>query len=144
MTLHTASEAISLAKQLENDSAKFYQELAQLAEKDAATFLAYAQTNKKNVAQIERAYYGVITDAIEGCFAYNLEPENYVLNLDISPGAAYTELLKQAIANERTIIKYYQDAAEQSKGLMADVPRTFALIAKKREQRLAELEALAG
>jgi hypothetical protein len=32
-------------------------------------------------------------------------------------------------------------AAEQSKGLMADVPRAFSLVARKRSERIEELKA---
>ena len=41
MILHTASEGITLAKKLENDSAKFYEELAQRYAKNAETFLSF-------------------------------------------------------------------------------------------------------
>ena len=77
MILHTASEGITLSKKLENDSAEFYEDLAKRYAKDAETFLSFARDNKKNIVQIERAYYGVITDAIEGCFAFSVETDKY-------------------------------------------------------------------
>lgn len=142
MILHTASEGISFAKKLENDSASFYEELAQRNTKDAETFLSFARDNKKNIAQIERAYYGVITDAIEGCFAFNIDPDDYTLKVAIQDGASYTDVLGQAVEIEEKIIKFYSDAAEQSKSLMADVPRAFTLVAKKRNNRIPELKSL--
>ena len=66
MTLNTTSQVISLARKLEEDSAGFYHDLAQRHDKHGETFLAFAKENRKNVVQIERAYYGVITDALEG------------------------------------------------------------------------------
>ena len=32
--------------------------------------ISFAKENKKNIANIERVYYGVITDAIEGSYAF--------------------------------------------------------------------------
>ena len=142
MILHTASEGITFAKKLENDSAKFYEALAQRYNKDAEAFLSFAQDNRKNITQIERAYYGVITDAIEGCFAFNIDPDDYALKVAIQDGASYADILGQAVEIEEKIIKFYSDAAEQSKSLMADVPRAFTLVARKRNNRIPELKSL--
>ena len=143
MILHTASEGVTLAKKLENDSAKFYEDLAQRYAKEAETFLSFAKENKKNVAQTERVYFGVITDAIEGCYAFNLDTDKYILDTTVTAGATLGDSVKCAIAVEDTIIKFYSDAAEQSKPLMADVPRAFAIIARKRtESRKPQLMAL--
>lgn len=43
---------------------------------------------------------------------------------------------------EDKIGQFYPDAVEQSKSLMADVPRAFALIARKRGNRVAKLKSL--
>ena len=43
---------------------------------------------------------------------------------------------------EEKILNFYQVAAEQSKHLMADVPRSFTLVAKKRSERVPKLKAL--
>jgi rubrerythrin len=142
MILHTASEGITFAKKLENDSAEFYENLARHNAGDAETFLSFAQENRKYVTQVERAYYGVITDAIEGCFAFNIDPDAYTLKTAVDDGTDYADALKQAVAIEETIIKFYTDAAEQSKSLMADVPRTFTIIARKRGSRLEKLGSL--
>jgi len=142
MILHTASEGITFAKKLENDAAEFYESLAQRNTRDAEAFLSFAKENKKYIDQIERAYYGVITDAIEGGFAFNIETDDYALRVDIQEGADYADILEQATEIEKTIIKFYSDAAEQSKSLMADVPRAFMMIARKRESRITRLAAL--
>ena len=142
MIIHTASEGITLSRQLETDSADFYEKLAEQHNKNAETFLSLAKENKKNIAQIERAYYGVITDAIEGGYALDLETDNYKIDTTVSDGTDHIDVLKQAMEMEKTIINYYTDAAEQSKALLADVPRAFTLIAKKRKNRLEKLESL--
>ena len=142
MILHTASEGITLSRKLENDSANFYENLAQRYPRDAETFIFYARENRKNIVQIERAYYGVISDAIEGGFAFNIDPADYTLKTTVPDGADYVDVLGQALEIEEKIIKFYSHAAEQSKSLLADVPRTFTMIAKKRENRIVKLGAI--
>ncbi len=142
MTISTCSGAISLSRELEKGSGKFYEELSKKFEKDKDLFLAFAKENAKYVTQIERAYYGVITDAIEGCFAFDLNPEDYQVKAAPSKDASYSNALKEALAMEEKIIKFYHVAAEQSKHLMADVPRSFTLVAKKRNERIPKLKAL--
>jgi hypothetical protein len=142
MAISTCSGAISLSRELENGSAKFYEELSKKFEKDKDLFLAFAKENAKYVIQIERAYYGVITDAIEGCFAFDLNPEDYQIKAVLPKDASYSNGLKEALAMEEMILKFYHVAAEQSKHLMADVPRSFTLVAKKRIERIPKLKAL--
>lgn len=144
MKLHTASETISLAKQLENESAKFYQDLSQAHATDKDTLLSFAKENAKNVVQIERAYYGVITDAIEGCFAFDMNPDEYTFSTELAGKPGYADALNRAIKIEEKICKFYSDATEQSKSLMADVPRVFTIVAKKRSNRISKLRSLLG
>ena len=142
MKLHTASETISFAKKLENESIKFYQDLSQRYAKDEDVFLSFVKENGKNVVQIERAYYGVITDAIEGCFAFDIETDKYVLETALAEEVRYADALGRAVEMEEKIVRFYSDGAEQSKSLMADVPRAFAIIAKKRSSRSPKLRSL--
>ena len=143
MKLHTASEAISFAKQLENEAAGFYKELSRRFTEEGDTFLSFAEENAKNAKQIERAYYGVITDAIEGCFAFDMEADVFTFETALAENASYAEALGKAVEIEEKILKFCLAAAEQSKSLLADVPRAFSLVARKREARLQRLRALA-
>jgi hypothetical protein len=142
MIINTCSGAMSFAKELENESAQFYQNLSQTFVKDKEAFLSFAKENGEFIIQIERAYYGVITDALEGCFAFHINPEEYALKTELAEKASYAEALAKAIEIEEKIIKFYSDAAEQSKSLMADVPRAFRMVAKKRNNRQSTLKAL--
>lgn len=139
--LHTASEVLTLAKKLENESAKFYEDLSQRYAKDVDVLLSFAKENGKNVVQIERAYYEVITDAIEGCFAFNINPDDYAFKTELAEGASYSDALDKAIELEEKVGEFYTVAAEQSKSLMADVPRAFEMVAKKRNNRKAKLKS---
>ena len=144
MKLNTASEVISFTKRLEEQSATFYKELSQRYVKDEDIFLSFVKENKKNIIQIERAYYGVISDALEGCFAFNINPAEYSFKTELAEKARYSEALERSMDIEEIIIKFYSDAAEQSKSLMADVPRAFKMVAKKRGNRQLTLKSLLG
>ena len=142
MIIHTASEGITLSRKLETESAEFYEKLAERYKQGTEVFQSFAGENKKNIDQIDRAYYGVITDAIEGGYAFNIETDDYSLPTTIKDGTEYTDVLNQAIEVEKAIVRFYTDAAEQSKPLLADVPRAFALVTRKRGKRLEKLGSL--
>ena len=144
MMLHTCSEVISFARQLEDESASFYENLSQKYTKDGDVFLSFAKENKKYIVQVQRSYYGVISDAIEGCFAFDTNPDEYTFETELAEQANYADALSRAIEIEEKIIRFYSDAAEQSKSLMADVPRSFILVAKKRSNRVSKLRSLIG
>ena len=140
--LHTTSEVISLARKLENESAKFYEGLSRRYPKDEDVLLSFVKENGKNVAQIERAYYGVISDALESCFAFSINPDDYAFKTELTEEASYSAALDKAIDLEEKIGEFYTVAAEQSKSLMADVPRAFMMVVKKRGNRVAKLRSL--
>jgi len=142
MELNTASEVISLAKKLEEEGATLYEQLAKRYGKDSETWLSFAKENRRNVIQIERAYYGVISDAIEGCFSFKIEPDEYAIDTGLAEKAGYSDVLHQAIDIEEKVISFYSDAAEQAKYLLADVPRAFMMVARKRGSRRVKLESL--
>lgn len=143
MKLHTASETISFAKKLENESAKFYENLAQRYTEGKEISLSFAKENRKYIVQVERAYYEVITDAIEGCFSFEgIDTDNYSIETELLEGTSYSNALRMAIALEEKIIKFYLDTAKVSKSLMADVPRAFEKVAKKRNERIPKLKSL--
>ena len=53
-------------------------------------------------------------------------------------------VLRKALDIEERIGKFYSDAAEKSKGLLADVPRAFERIARKRQERKEKLQSLSS
>ncbi|MDH4269656.1 MAG: hypothetical protein OEV52_05100, partial [Dehalococcoidia bacterium] len=119
-----------------------YEKMAERYPKAAELFLAFSKENNKYTTIIQRAYYGVITDAIEGCFAFSVETDKYTFEREPAKGLGYTDALNQAIDMEQKLISFYTDAAEQSKAFMADVPRTFLIVAKKRKGREDKLRTL--
>lgn len=142
MELNTASQVISFARKLEEDGVRFYEGLAQRDIEDGETWLSFVKENRKNIIQIERTYYEVITDAIEGCFSFKINPDGYTLETELAENARYSDALNQAVKMEEKITEFYSTAAEQSKSLLADLPRIFTMVAKKRGNRISMLRSL--
>lgn len=142
MKLHTASEVITFAKQLENESAKFYDFFSERFNKEKDNPFHFSKENSENISKIERAYYGVISDAIEGCFAFDIEIDKYQFEIAPPANITYLNAIETAIDVEEKMIKFYSEAIEHSKSLLADVPRTFAMIVNKRKNRQATLKNL--
>lgn len=142
MQLNTSASVISFAKQLEADSAAFYEKMAAKYPKAKEIFLSFSKENSNYATMVQRAYYGVITDAIEGCFAFSVETDKYEFRREPAKETTFADTLNQAIDMEQKLISFYTDAAEQSKAFMADVPRTFLIVAKKRKGREDKLRAL--
>lgn len=142
MEINTASEVIACAGRLEKESADFYQALSKKFGRDADVFESFAKENVKYVTQVERTYYEVITDALEACFAYGMNSDEFSFDTALVGEVSYAEALRRAIQIEHKIAGFYEKAAEQSKSLLADVPRTFTIIAGKRAQRQSKLKLL--
>jgi len=144
LTLNTASAVISFVTRSEEETAKFYEQLAAKYPKGTDAFLAFSKENRKNKVTVERAYYGVISDALEACFSFKegLDPATYSVEAGLPDGATYADAVAAAIEKERRIQKMYLESAKLSEGLMADVTRSFKVMARKREDRLAKLNAL--
>lgn len=141
MILHTTSEVISFARDMENTAAAFYRAAAAKYKPGQDRFSALAVENQKFITQIERAYYGVISDAFEGCFAFNLDASRYVIQTGLSDDATLQQVFDRAVKIEEILEHFYREAAEQSKSLMADVPRSFTLVANRRKNRISSLLA---
>ena len=91
MKLQTCSETIGFAKKLENEASKFYEDLSTRYTKNKDAFLSFVEENNRYVVQIERAYYSVITDAIEGGFAFDLDPQEYTFGTKLPEDASYAD-----------------------------------------------------
>ena len=143
MKLSTASETLSFIRELEEQLARFYEELAKRFPESGAEFEKYAAENRKYNKQIQMAYQSVITDAIEGCYAFNLEADQYAIDTELAEGADIKAAAAKALAAEEKVLGIYTEGAEQSASLLADVPRNFKIVIRKRGPRLDKLKSLA-
>jgi len=142
MKLCTASETISFIRGLEEKAAAFYESLAGRFPAKKDIFLGFANENVKYVKQVRMAYQSVITDAIEGCFAFDLNPDDFAFETDLPPDASLAQAAAKALEVEDAILSCYSKGAEQSGALLADVPRNFKMIVKKKQNRLEVLRSM--
>ena len=142
MKLNTASSAISFTRTLEDDSAKLYEELAEKYPNGRETFLSWIKENQRHKVSVDRAYYGVISDALEGAFSFEgIDTDDYSVEPRLPEGSTPADALNAAIVAEEKIVEFYRTAAEVSRSLMADVPRALARVARKRSGRIAKLRS---
>jgi len=144
MQLQTTSETISFIRVYENLIAGFYEEIAARFTDRAEEFKTLAADNRKYIVLLERAYFSVISDAIEGGYAFDMDPDAYQFDATLAADATLASAIKQALTLEQTSIDFYILAAEQSAALMADVPQMMKQIVKKKVRRQEVIGQIAG
>jgi uncharacterized membrane-anchored protein YhcB (DUF1043 family) len=138
MKLQTASETISYLRESEESAAQLYEKLAERFPEDADLLNELATNCRKYIKQIQRSYQSVISDAIEGCFAFTLETGDYPLQATVDEDERKAALAKVKELEE-AFESVYTVAAKQSESLMADVPRQLKLVARKRRKGIERL-----
>ena len=137
----TCSAIISFAEKLEGNSSKFYEELAEKYTEGKETFLVFIKESRKNKVLVTRTYQETISDALEACFI-QINLSDYPAETTLKEGMSYLDALKIAIELEEKANKFYSDAAEQSKSLLATIPRAFKKVAERRNNRKLKLETM--
>jgi hypothetical protein len=134
MRLNTMAAVMTFVSRVEDDSASFYESCAEKYPDLKDTFLSWSKENRKFEKNVKRTYFGVITDTIESNYAFEgLDTDDYAFDTTIPENAG--EAIEKAREMEARIRAFYVKAAELSEGLMADIPRLFKQIARKREDR---------
>jgi hypothetical protein len=141
MELNTAASVISYASKIEQESTAFYEQWAKRYEALREVALSFVRENKKNEANIKRAYYSVVTDALETNFCFKGLIGDVAMPL-ISNDASFFQVLEASLVLENSMQKFYLKAAELSKALLADVTRAMERVAKTREARVAKLRSM--
>jgi len=137
----TCSAIISFAEKLEDNSSKFYEESAEKYIEGKETFLAFAKESRKNKVLVTRTYQETISDALEACFI-QITLSDYPAGMTLKEGMSYLNALKMAIELEEKANKFYSDAAERSKSLLATIPRAFKKAAENRNNRKLKLKTM--
>ena len=141
MELSTASAAIRFAKQLEDESRQVYERVAERYPEWQGTLAPFIRDNKRNVGSIDRAYIGVVSDALDTQFAFEgVDTDDYEIVTDLPD--SLDQIVAVLAANKETILAFYRAAADSSRDLLADVPRAFDRVATKRSRRAEILRAL--
>ena len=141
MELNTAASVISYVSKIEQDSAKLYEKWAEKHEEIREAFSSFVKENKKNESNVKRAYYSVISDALETGFAFKGLRVDVVMPL-VEDDASLSETLRASIDLENCIQEFYLKAAKLSRSLLADVPRAMERVAQVRNQRKEKLQSL--
>ena len=143
MKLNTMAGVMTFVSKIENDSASFYRNYAKNYPELESTFMSWNKENSKFEKNIKRTYFGVITDTLESNYAFQgLDTDDYNFETQLPENVDSSEAGKKAREIEETIKNFYLKAAQLSDGLMADIPRLFRKIAKKREERCQTLDTL--
>ncbi len=143
MQLQTASQVINFAVELEDKSAKFYEDLAEKFKQYKEVFLSFVKENKKNKLFVQRVYNEVVSDALETGFSFeDLGVDDYLIEINLAEDVSLPDVLKKALDIEAKIERFYLNAAKKSKSFLADVPRVFEKIGKKRGERKEKLKSL--
>lgn len=134
MKLNTMAAVMSFVSRIEEESASFYEECAARYPDMKDSLLSWSKENRKFEKNVKRTYFGVITDTLESNYAFEgLDTDDYAFETDI-PGER-AKAVERIHGIEGKIRAFYLKAADLSEGLMADIPRLFRKIAKKREDR---------
>jgi rubrerythrin len=139
----TTAAIISFTEKLEDDSTRFYEEMARRWPDHAGPFQSFAQDGQKSKTQVVRTYQETISDALEASYAFEgLDLTNFPIETALNPDATYAAALSSAIALEDSAVTLYLDIAARSESLLATIPRAFRRVAKKRTKRKEDLQAM--
>jgi hypothetical protein len=138
----TAASVITYVSKIELDSAKLYEQWGKLHGQLRDSFEAFAKVNKKNEQRVKRAYYSVVSDALETGFCFKDLRADIVIP-EFSKGASVSEVLNLAVSLERQIQDFYVKAANSSRALLPDVPRQMDKVAQERAKRIEQLQVMA-
>ena len=139
--LRTAASVISFITGIERDSSEFYENWGNRHEELKAAFLGFAKENLKNEKNIKRSYFGVVSDALETNFCFKGLEANVEMP-SLGDNTSLSEILRASLTLEDAIRAFYGEASKRSKGLLADVPRVMARVAKARGARIERLQSM--
>lgn len=143
MDLMTASGIINFVEAIETDSAKFYENAASSHCSCADTFLSFAKENRKNNQAVKRAYFSVISDALEACFSFGtISTSPYEINTELDQKMTLQEVLEKGMKIESAIQAFYKIAGEYVESHIEDIARIFKRLAKAHEARVGKLQNL--
>jgi hypothetical protein len=137
----TAASVITYVSKIELDSATLYEQWGKLHGNLRDYFEAFAKANKKNEQRVKRAYYSVVSDALETGFCFKDLTADIVIP-EFSKKANVSDVLNLAVELEKAIQDFYVRAATSSRALLPDVPRQMEKVSVERAKRVEQLQAM--
>ena len=145
MDLTTVSSVLNFYERLEDQTAKFYEELAKndRYSEGVEMFLDLAKDSRRQKDRVLRAYRECVTDILEVGFSLSgLREADYQFEKETGRDASFQDILRYAINMEETSRRFCQDVSRRSKALLADISREFERAAERKEERKSKLESL--
>lgn len=143
--LNTAASVISYVDGIEQESAAFYTTVSpgegENAEHIGRLFDGFAKENERFSRDVKRAYYSVVSDALETGFCF----QNLETNVDIPDTHTQyplPELLGSCLRMEEDMLLFYTGAASAARAFLRDVSRSMDRVARSREKRLSIIRSL--
>ena len=142
--LNTASALIEYYTKYEDKIKDFYEKLAkdERCSQDKSFFESMAKGNEKHRQEVLRAYYEVITDAIEACYIKAIDETKYEVDTEITPDMTYADIVKKAIQVEEKSRDFCTEAYKSTSGLLADISVAFKMVSKWKAKRVGELKEI--
>ena len=145
MDLTTVSSVLNVYERLEDQTAKFYEELAEndRYSKEMEMFLDLAKDSRRQKDRVLRAYRECVTDILEVGFSLTgLREVDYQLKRELNRDASLNDVLRAAIDLEENGRRFCQDVSSRGRALLADISREFERAARRKEERKVRLESL--
>ncbi|TRO51299.1 hypothetical protein E2P71_09295 [Candidatus Bathyarchaeota archaeon] len=140
--LTTTSQLISHHKAIEEQQSCLYSVLAGEHPEHSDVFMKLGKDSLKHLEMVQRAYREGVTDAFEvGFLAKPINENEYVL---IKPMGGLADAVKVMLSNDKTIIRFCEEAAVNSGNLLPDVPETFMRLVKRKKKNLDTLKEMGG
>jgi rubrerythrin len=144
MPLTNFGAILNFAEKVEQEDMEFYRRVSSTAAAEPYRLLVemFVREGKKHISLVQRTRRENVTEMI-------LEPikdfvrDSYQLREKKADGLDSTAILIAAVALENRAIRYYSDAAEKIRAL-PEVSRALKTLAKKRTQRLGQIENLSA
>ena len=142
--LNTASGLIEYYTKYEDRIKSFYETLAEdeRCAADKELFKSMAKENEKHKKEVLRAYYEVITDAIEACYIRPLDETKYEVDTEITPEMTYADILRRAVDIEEKSGGFCAEAYRCTSGLLADISVAFRRVSRWKAKRAEKLKEL--
>jgi hypothetical protein len=138
--LNTSASLISFVSKIEEKSTAFYSQLALQHEVYALLFSSFVKENSVFDRNIKRAYYNVVSDALETGFCFDITVDERLIAPSTSPDIPSGVALQRCIELEDSMTVFYIEAARQSKVLLSDVSRAMDRVVRSRQERKRKLQ----
>lgn len=141
MEFNTSASVISYIAKIEENSAILYEDLALRFDSLKEQFQLFAKENRRNEKNIRRAYYNIVSDALETNFCFKGLTDDVSLP-ELTSDITAAEMILNGIKMEQEFAAFYEKAAKLSMNLLADLTRAMERAAKMRKKRIEKYNAL--